>query len=622
MVVGSFRLIIAGGVILVLMLTSLLGWLLVDSRPTINRLETGIQALQDQQTAMLDQETGVRAFLISGQPTFLEPYRRAQAALAGIDHSLLAITGTDTLTASVVSLQIAEQRWIDAWAMPAASGQRVFPALGPALNTFLDQGKALFDDYRAAHARTTAMAMHRLDSLRHQQITVLEAVTALAVLIALVKIVIGISLRNRLQRRILAPIDVLLAGLADVHAGRLEQHLSTEGPAELSEVLAGFNTMTQSLATARDLARSHEQRISEQADKLRGVLSMTREIGGSLNSGYVLAAITDGVVTISGARRATVWLQDDTGALTCAWNSQSRDSPEHAGDLLTASHVATAAKFGRTTLGHASDNAAHRLAVPLIVGARVIGVLELELAPGRTLSDEDIDVVETLSVHAATAIQATRLHAGTTHASEHDALTGLANRRRLEADFAAEVDRSKRYGNPLSFIMLDLDHFKRLNDTHGHQRGDEVLQGCAAAITAALRTTDTAYRYGGEELAVLARETSIEAGLQLAERLRAAIEARYPGTGGTLHVTASLGVADMPACATSPAGLTRAADTALYAAKRTGRNRVHRADPTGPRRLPTPGSAELPSATRAELGPTSPTLPGSIEASVAAPAVA
>jgi diguanylate cyclase (GGDEF)-like protein len=214
------------------------------------------------------------------------------------------------------------------------------------------------------------------------------------------------------------------------------------------------------------------------------------------------------------------------------------------------------------------------VAVPLIVGAQVIGVLELVLDSAQPLADDVVEVVETLSIHAATAIEATRLHEGTTHASEHDALTGLANRRRLETDLAAECNRSLRYGNDLAFIMLDLDHFKRLNDTYGHQRGDEALQGCAAVILETLRTTDTAYRYGGEELAVIARETNLEGAAQLAERIRAAIEYRYPGSNGAIRLTASFGVAALPDHAASPEGLISCADDALYAAKKAGRNQV------------------------------------------------
>jgi diguanylate cyclase (GGDEF)-like protein len=121
--------------------------------------------------------------------------------------------------------------------------------------------------------------------------------------------------------------------------------------------------------------------------------------------------------------------------------------------------------------------------------------------------------------------------------------------------------------------MLDLDHFKRLNDTHGHAKGDEVLQGVAETILGTLRSTDSAYRYGGEELVILARESDVDGALELAERVRSAIERRFAGSGEG-NVTASLGVAGIPENAVSAKALVAAADAALYAAKAEGRNRV------------------------------------------------
>jgi diguanylate cyclase (GGDEF)-like protein len=213
------------------------------------------------------------------------------------------------------------------------------------------------------------------------------------------------------------------------------------------------------------------------------------------------------------------------------------------------------------------------MAVPLIIGARVIGVLELHLSDAGQMSDEQIEVLETLSVHAAAAIEAARLHATTTHASEHDPLTRLANRRRLESDLALECERSLRYGRPTALVMIDLDHFKRINDSYGHTRGDEILQGVAESIREQLRATDTAYRYGGEELVVLARDSDSAAAATLAERIREVIERRFagPGEGG---VTASFGIAAVPEHAATPRALLAAADGALYISKEAGRNRI------------------------------------------------
>lgn len=220
------------------------------------------------------------------------------------------------------------------------------------------------------------------------------------------------------------------------------------------------------------------------------------------------------------------------------------------------------------------DDGEHVLAVPMIAGARVIGVVECRSAQPREIPEEDVAILETLAVHAATALEAARLHGRTEELASVDALTRLANRRRLDEDLSIECERSVRYGRPLSFIMLDLDNFKRVNDTYGHQRADEVLQEVAALLVEGLRTSDSAYRYGGEEIALLIRETPLDAAVQLAERLRARIEQRFAHPDEP-SVTASLGVAQIPDHATTPAALIAAADAALYEAKRAGRNRVH-----------------------------------------------
>ncbi|MET0861766.1 MAG: GGDEF domain-containing protein, partial [Microbacterium sp.] len=153
------------------------------------------------------------------------------------------------------------------------------------------------------------------------------------------------------------------------------------------------------------------------------------------------------------------------------------------------------------------------------------------------------------------------------------ALTRLPNRRRFDVDIEAEWDRCRRYGRPLSMIMLDLDHFKALNDEHGHVYGDEVLRATSSALTEVMRTSDTAYRYGGEEFAILLRETGLEDAEAAAERLRDTVAALETARAG-VRVTASFGVAERAGTMSHHTELVAKADTALYAAKNRGRDRV------------------------------------------------
>lgn len=158
-----------------------------------------------------------------------------------------------------------------------------------------------------------------------------------------------------------------------------------------------------------------------------------------------------------------------------------------------------------------------------------------------------------------------------------DVLTGLANRRRLMTRLEEEVARARRYKTPLSVVMIDLDHFKQVNDVHGHAMGDEVLRNIGAMLKAGVRTTDLAARYGGEELTLVLPHTDIPAATMVAENLRekfAAFEHRLDGI--TLKKTVSMGVAARDGQGEVPSAedLLKHADEALYRAKQNGRNRV------------------------------------------------
>jgi len=159
--------------------------------------------------------------------------------------------------------------------------------------------------------------------------------------------------------------------------------------------------------------------------------------------------------------------------------------------------------------------------------------------------------------------------------SKTDGLTGIHNRRSFDERLDMEMARTQRYGAPCSLVMIDLDRFKRANDLHGHQAGDQILRHVAALLDAEKRAGDLVARYGGEELTAILPHTEAADPRKWAERLRARIE-REPilWQGATVRVTASFGVAAAPPHDDSAAALVAAADGALYAAKQLGRNTV------------------------------------------------
>jgi len=153
-----------------------------------------------------------------------------------------------------------------------------------------------------------------------------------------------------------------------------------------------------------------------------------------------------------------------------------------------------------------------------------------------------------------------------------DHLSGLPNRRRLERELEQEISRTERYGHPFSLLMLDIDNFKRVNDSFGHETGDEVIRILSKTLQEGIRGIDLAARIGGEEFAIILTETSLERAMEVAERLRLAIKVvQIPLVGS---ITVSVGIAEAPFCAQTTRDLLASADAALYTAKQQGRDRI------------------------------------------------
>jgi len=202
----------------------------------------------------------------------------------------------------------------------------------------------------------------------------------------------------------------------------------------------------------------------------------------------------------------------------------------------------------------------------------------------RDLSHDDLEFAETVvnaavaAIKRAQALETTRADNRRLEAlATTDPLTRLLNRRALLERLSREVDRAKRYESTLTLLLLDIDHFKRINDERGHLVGDGVLRQIGALVDASVRTVDIAARYGGEEFVLILPETSQDGGIIFAERLRESIE-RYPFDASSdepLHLTASIGVATFPSTRVeSTEDLFARADEALYRAKSGGRNQV------------------------------------------------
>ena len=211
--------------------------------------------------------------------------------------------------------------------------------------------------------------------------------------------------------------------------------------------------------------------------------------------------------------------------------------------------------------------------VPLVFQERFIGALEVvDDNPSRTWQDNEILLLRTVANQVSVAINHADLFAQMQQQALTDSLTGCYNRRSFEMQLDRELQVATRLHQPLSLLMLDLDRFKQLNDTVGHDAGDDALRKLAESFRQELRGVDTACRFGGDEFALILPQAYADGATLVAERLRTRIEQiEIPGFG---NLTASIGIAAYPLHAASRTGLVSAADMALYSAKRAGRNRV------------------------------------------------
>jgi diguanylate cyclase (GGDEF)-like protein len=212
--------------------------------------------------------------------------------------------------------------------------------------------------------------------------------------------------------------------------------------------------------------------------------------------------------------------------------------------------------------------------LPLKIRNEVIAVLSIDRLGGRVFLEEDFTIAKLFAGQAAVAIQNAELYEQIQQRAIKDSLTGLYNHGDFQETLAREVTRSARYEEAFSLIMLDLDHFKTVNDRFGHPEGDRVLRRVADAIRECSREADYAARYGGEEFVVILPRTSSEDAHTLADRIRIEINKIAVEQRRRFHVAASAGVADFPACGHDAKSLIAAADQALLWVKRHGRNRV------------------------------------------------
>jgi diguanylate cyclase (GGDEF)-like protein len=216
------------------------------------------------------------------------------------------------------------------------------------------------------------------------------------------------------------------------------------------------------------------------------------------------------------------------------------------------------------------------VAVPLIMIDQVVGVISMQNYQPNAYSGEQVRLLETIATQAAITVQNARMYEQMRQMAITDSVTQLFTRRHFTVVGHNEIERALRYHRTASLLMVDIDWFKKVNDTFGHFTGDLVLQTVAKTCSQALRATDIVGRWGGEEFTIVLPEADQDGAMMIAERIRRMVEAcPIPVADGEfIHVTVSLGVATLGSSSSSLEALVDCADRAMYAAKQAGRNQV------------------------------------------------
>ncbi len=302
---------------------------------------------------------------------------------------------------------------------------------------------------------------------------------------------------------------------------------------------------------------------------------ITRAIVGTFDEDRIMRTALQGIKTEVGYRRSALMMLEN-GALRerLSLGYAPGERPFIEQGLLP--EIQTRKEAAVLTVQGGAVN--QRCVVPILFRDGLKGIVFLERGLDEPpFSADRINLISTLADQLGMALENANMYRTTLHLSITDSLTGLFNARYLYERLDKEISRAKRYGHPLSLFMLDIDYFKRFNDTYGHLSGDEALRQVALVLKESSRGTDTVARYGGEEFCVILPETDAGSAEIIAERVRRAVEAHPVPTGAgeeSVTLTVSIGIAQMPPALSSAEDLVRVADKALYQAKFAGRNTV------------------------------------------------
>ncbi len=393
-----------------------------------------------------------------------------------------------------------------------------------------------------------------------------RAVTTRMLALGLAGLIVAVILVALLAMSITRPLARLAGAARRLSDRHLEARVDVSGARELVQLGAAFNKMAESI-------QQHVSEIQQKSSELEAGYRVLAWLSTTIDREALMEGVLEVIVEVLFAERCELMALDPRRDVIdhfshgpggfAFWSMKAEDLGVEQLD-----RVADLAGLARDHLQPGERD----LFVPLAVEDLNMGGMMVRPAAGREFGERERQLAEGISNHLLVALENARLY----DLAIRDGLTGLTIRRYFTARLKEELDRARRYLRPLCLLMIDIDHFKRVNDTRGHPTGDHVLREMAQRLKDALRSTDLLSRYGGEEMVILLPDQSPQQGLLVAEKLRQAVADRPfgPEGGEPLTVTISIGVTAFPDHAQQAEELIDQADKAMYAAKQGGRNRV------------------------------------------------
>jgi diguanylate cyclase (GGDEF)-like protein len=393
------------------------------------------------------------------------------------------------------------------------------------------------------------------------------------------------ALAYLLARLISQPLEELAQGAAAIAEGRFDHRIPVRSRDEVGQLALAFNDMTARLHdTVGELSHSRDQlqrAVRRVGDTLRATHDMKQMLESVVNTAAdALEAEVAILWSFSPGRRDELYASISRGIELDSL--PKLDVSEGVVGFVAERATSIVIPPPQGTQGMprpARDEPSFPVAIvtPLYTQDRMVAVLALyRTEPRKHFTEEDVEMVHFLVEQCGVAIENVLLHEEAQRLSITDGLTGTWNRRFMQMQFKQVLATATRFDRPFSILMLDLDNFKQINDTFGHQRGDQILVEFAGRVKVALREVDTFARYGGEEFICLLQETALDGAITTAEKIRESIRSEPFGEsdGRQLKLTVSIGVASYPQHGETYAALVESADQAMYRAKQLGRDRV------------------------------------------------